>query len=427
MFTRLQETLRGVLLAISLAVLLVAGCSNENTPPESAPEQAASAETAEHARLHLDPNYVCPMHPQIVRNQPGSCPICGMDLVEKAAEAETGVRPVVTLSSSVQQNMGIRTTTATRGTLWKYIRTQGTVAYDDERIRHIHPRTSGWVENLYVWSEGEHVERKDDLLDFVSPTILYAQMDYINAMEEDDLSSFGSSKQMAEAETSDLLGSRELLRYFNVPEMYLKRMDDTRQLRDLIPIKAPQAGVITLHNASEGMYIQPWDRLFTIVDLSEVWVMVDIYEHQIAWVRPGLKAEISTAAYPGRSWEGLVEFIYPEVDPEARTLKARLEFQNPTELLLPNMFVEAVIYGGPKRDALIVPREALIVTGERESVIRALGDGRFQPVDIVTGMWRGDNVEVLSGLDEGDEVVVSGQFLIDSESSLKASFSRMSE
>jgi len=424
---RLQEALRDMLVALGMTMLLVAGCSNESTPQESAPEQAAGAETAEHARQPLDPNHVCPMHPQIVRNSTGSCPICGMDLVEKAAEAETGARPVVTLSSSVQQNMGIRTTPARRDTLWKYIRTQGTVAYDDERIRHIHPRTSGWVENLYVWSEGEHVERKDDLLDFVSPTVLYAQMDYINAMEEDDLSSFGSSKQMAETETSDLLGSRELLRYFNVPEMYLKRMDDTRQLRDLIPIKAPQGGVITLHNASEGMYIQPWDRLFTIVDLSEVWVLVDIFEHQIAWVRPGLKAEISTAAYPGRTWVGVVEFVYPEVDPEARTLKARLEFQNPDELLLPNMFVEAVIYGGPKRDALIVPREALIVTGERESVIRALGDGRFQPVDIVTGMWRGDNVEVLSGLDEGDEVVVSGQFLIDSESSLKASFSRMSE
>lgn len=422
----LQNTLRHMLVTFSLTVLLLAGCSNEGDPA-SIQEPPGDPGAAGHARLHLDPNYVCPMHPQIVKDTSGSCPICGMDLVEKAIETGADTRPVVTLSSSVQQNMGIRTTQVLRGTLWKYIRTQGTVAYDDERIRHIHPRTSGWVENLYVWSEGEHVERKDDLLDFVSPTVLYAQMDYINAMEDDDLSSFGASKQAAETETSDLLGSRELLRYFNVPEMYLKRMDDTRQLRDLIPIKAPQGGVITLHNASEGMYIQPWDRLFTIVDLSEVWVLVDIYEHQIAWVKPGLKTEISTAAYPGRTWEGTVEFVYPEVDPEARTLKARLEFQNPDELLLPNMFVEAVIYGGPKRDALIIPREALIVTGERETVIKALGDGRFQPVDIVTGMWRGDHVEVLSGLEEGSKVVVSGQFLIDSESSLKASFSRMSE
>jgi Cu(I)/Ag(I) efflux system membrane fusion protein len=155
--------------------------------------------------------------------------------------------------------------------------------------------------------------------------------------------------------------------------------------------------------------------------------MVDIYEHQIAWIKPGLTAEVSTPAYPGRSWEGVVEFVYPEVHPTTRTLRVRLEFPNPGEELMPNMFVEAVIYGGPKQDILIIPREALIVTGEREAVVRALGDGRFQPVEVVTGMWRGDSVEILSGLDEGDEIVVSGQFLIDSESSLKASFLRMAE
>jgi Cu(I)/Ag(I) efflux system membrane fusion protein len=204
-------------------------------------------------------------------------------------------------------------------------------------------------------------------------------------------------------------------------------MESTRRPRADIPIKAPQGGVITLHNASEGMYAEPRDRLFTIVDLSEIWVMVDIYEHQIAWVRPGLKAEIHTAAYPGRNWEGVVEFVYPEVHPTTRTLRVRLEFPNPDELLMPNMFVEAVIFGGPKQDVLIIPREALIVTGEREAVVKALGDGRFQPVEVVTGMWRGDSVEVLSGVDEGDEIVTSGQFLIDSESSLRASFLRMSE
>jgi Cu(I)/Ag(I) efflux system membrane fusion protein len=182
-----------------------------------------------------------------------------------------------------------------------------------------------------------------------------------------------------------------------------------------------------MHGASEGMYAEPRDRLFTIVDLSEIWVMVDIYEHQIAWVKPGLKAEIRTAVYPGRSWEGVVEFVYPEVHPTTRTLRARLEFPNPGEVLMPNMFVEAVIYGGPKQDALIIPREALIVTGEREAVVKALGGGRFQPVEVVSGMWRGDFVEVLSGLDAGDEIVVSGQFLIDSESSLKASFLRLSD
>jgi Cu(I)/Ag(I) efflux system membrane fusion protein len=175
------------------------------------------------------------------------------------------------------------------------------------------------------------------------------------------------------------------------------------------------------------MFVTPWDNMFTIVDLSEVWVMVDIFEHQLAWVRPGLTAEITTPAYPGRTWEGTVEFVYPEVHPQARTLRARLEFDNPEELLLPNMFVEAVIYGGPKRDVLVLPREALILSGDREFVVKALGDGRFRPVEVTTGMWRDNDLEISAGLDEGDEIVTSGQFLIDSESNLQASFLRMSK
>ena len=153
--------------------------------------------------------------------------------------------------------------------------------------------------------------------------------------------------------------------------------------------------------------------------------MVDLYEHHLAWVQPGLAAEISTPAYPGRTWEGRVEFVYPSVDPVARTLRARLEFPNPDEALKLNMFVEVKIYGGPKRDVLMLPREAVIQTGERTVAVKALGDGRFQPVEIDTGMWRGEQVQLLGGLGEGDEVVVSGQFLIDSEANLQASLRRL--
>ena len=392
-------------------------------------QQRVDEMSAEHARKHLDPSYVCPMHPQIVRDATGSCPICGMQLVVKMLEPVSGDRPEVALSAVVVQNLGVRTTRVKRGKLWKYIRTQGTVAYDDDRILHIHPRAAGWIEELYVETEGERVKRGDDLADYFSPAILWAQVGYLSSLEDedDDLSSFGSADKADVGKDVEVIGNEDLLRYMKVPEMYMRAMESTRRPRADIPIKAPQGGVITLHNASEGMYVEPRDRLFTIVDLSEIWVMVDIYEHQIAWVKPGLKAEIHTAAYPGRNWEGVVEFVYPEVHPTTRTLRVRLEFPNPDELLMPNMFVEAVIFGGPKQDVLIIPREALIVTGEREAVVKALGDGRFQPVEVVTGMWRGDSVEVLSGVDEGDEIVTSGQFLIDSESSLRASFLRMSE
>ena len=156
-------------------------------------------------------------------------------------------------------------------------------------------------------------------------------------------------------------------------------------------------------------------------------MLVEVFEHQIAWLAEGLTAEIRVPAYPGRVWEGAVDYIYPELDPKARTLKVRLAFDNPEGTLKPNMFADVVIYGGPKRGVLVIPSEALIETGERTSVVTALGEGRFQPVDVVTGMRRGGQVEILSGLQAGDEVVVSGQFLIDSESSLQASFLRMGE
>lgn len=393
-----------------------------------AKEREGHEESAlEHAARHLDVKYVCPMHPKIVRDEPASCPICGMDLVARELDDGGSKRPAVALSAAVVQNLGVRVAKVERGTLWKYIRTQGKVVYDDDRVLQIHSRTPGWIENLYVRTDGVRVERKDDLADYFSPDVLWAQQDYISSLEEAELDSFGGSESANPAREFRLRSGVDLLRYFKVPTMDIMGIERSMEPRVIVPIRAPQGGILVEHNVREGMFVTPGDAMFTIVDLSEVWVMVDIFEHQIAWVRPGLHAKVTTPAYPGRSWEGKVEFVYPEVHPEARTLRARLEFQNPDELLMPNMFVEAVIYGGPKRDVLTVPREALILSGERELIVKALGAGRFQPVEIETGMWRGDRVEVRSGLEEGEEVVVSGQFLIDSESNLQASFLRMTE
>ena len=410
------------LFVLAPLLLLLAGCDRPATEITSEKESAV-----EHAARHLDPTYVCPMHPDVVRDEPASCPICGMDLVEREQTGATDERPEVSLDAAVVQNMGVRTAKVERGTLWKYIRTQGTVAYDDDRLLQIHPRTAGWIENLYVRTDGVRVERKDDLADYFSPEVLQAQQAYIDSLEAGEVESFGSAEAASPAQAFRERAGVGMLKYLKVPNMDIMGLERSMEPREIVAIKAPQGGVIVEHNVREGQFVTPWDNMFTIVDLSEVWVMVDIFEHQLAWVRPGLTAEITTPAYPGRTWEGTVEFVYPEVHPQARTLRARLEFNNPDELLLPNMFVEAVIYGGPKRDVLVLPREALILSGDREFVVKALGDGRFRPVEVTTGMWRDDDVEIAAGLAEGDEIVISGQFLIDSESNLQASFLRMSE
>jgi len=412
-----------------LVTMLLAACGQPQDESAGDAIPANHAESAlDHARKHLDPKYVCPMHPNIVRDQPASCPICGMDLVARVIDDAADERPVVTLGAAVVQNMGLRTARIERGTLWKYIKTQGKVAYDDDRLIQVHARTAGWIENLYVRTDGVRVKRKDDLADYFSPEVLWAQQDYIDTLEAGELDSFGGGDNSEDSfQAFRQRAGVDLLRYYKVPSMDVMGIEKSMEPRSIVPIRAPQGGVITEHRVREGMYVTPEDAMFTIVDLSEVWVMVDIFEHQIDWVQPGLTAEISTPAYPGRSWEGKVEFVYPEVHPQARTLRARLEFQNADEQLMPNMFVEAVIYGGPKRDVLIVPREALILTGEREMVVKVVGDNQFQPVAVETGMWQGEAVEVRAGLDEGDEVVLSGQFLIDSESNLQASFRRLTE
>lgn len=398
------------LLAVGASLCVVA-------VPMALSEPAALRDTAlEHAKKHLDAKYVCPMHPEIVRDEPGTCPICGMTLVEKRIEADAGARPAVTISGEVIQSMGIRTARVERGALWQTIHTVGAVDYDETHLEHVHPRAEGWIERLDVRAEGDAVKKGEVLAHLYSPQILAAQVDFLLALSPQE--SAGRVK---------LDKARNLLRLLAVPEEVIRELERTRQTTNTVPIIAPVAGVVTRLEAREGMFVRPDTTMFTLADLDRVWVLVDVFEHQLAWLQPGLKAEIRVPAYPGRTWEGRLGYLYPELDPKTRTLRVRLVFANPERLLKPNMFAEVTILGEARGNALKIPREALIPTGERETVIKALGEGRFQPVEVVSGMKRGGVVEIVSGLAEGDEVVVSGQFLIDSESSLRASYLRMSD
>jgi Cu(I)/Ag(I) efflux system membrane fusion protein len=389
-------------------------------------DQKVAENPQQHARKHQDPDYICPMHPQIMQNEPGNCPICGMNLVAKQSAKLTGDMPQVFLQAAVIQNMGVRTAEVVRKVLNKQIRTQGLVTPDVERLLSIHPRAGGWVEKLHLLTEGDRVERKEEMLDFHSPWINQVQLDFIAALEEYDQTAFEPSRKTELAAKVDSL--RNSLRQLNVMDMDIMRIENSRKVQNTIQIYAPQGGVITRLNVSEGSYVEPYDSMFTIVDLSKVWVMVDIYEHQAPWIRKGNIVQITAPAIPARTWNGVVDYIYPQVDAKTRTLRARITLANPDEALLLNMFVQVDISANTtKQPVLTVPREAVIITGERETVIKSLGNGHFQPVDVKTGMRGEGIIEILSGLQQGDEIVVSGQFLIDSESSLQASFLRMSE
>jgi Cu(I)/Ag(I) efflux system membrane fusion protein len=399
--------------AALLLGLTLAGCGGEPQPSESLAE-ALDDSALEHGRKHADPKYVCPMHPQIVREQPGSCPICGMDLVAKQIDTTGDRQPIVSVRGEILQSMGARTAQVERDTIWRLVQALGRIDYDERLLAHLHPRAVGWMESVAVHAEGESVRSGQTLGEFYSPEILNAQVDFLIARQSQGAVASGSLEK-----------ARNRLRLLGVPDDTIAAIERRAEPLNTVPLRAPASGVLTKLGVRQGMYITPAEEIITIADLSRIWVMVDVFEEQISWLRPGLAAEMRVPAFPGRVWEGEVEYIYPELDPDTRTLRVRLAFDNPDLLLKANMFAEVLVYGGPKRDVLVVPREALIMTGKREVVIKALGGGRFQGVEVISGIRRGDKVEILDGLDEGDEILVSGQFLIDSESSLQASLQRL--
>jgi len=393
--------------------------AREADPAPSATVGKAAAGDHDHSHEHAV--YVCPMHPQIVQDEPGECPICGMDLVaqQPKPESRSGAddRPVVSLSSALVQTLGVRTAPVERGDLVRRIRGVGRVDYDETRLVHLHPRADGWIESLELRAEGEPVRRGQRLAELYAPEILNAQVDFLLALDAKGRGGPGVRPDKA----------RNILRLLDVPDDIIGEIEREREPRNRIPVRAPIDGVVTRMMARDGMYVTEETEMFSIADLSRVWVIVDVYEHQVDGLAVGQRAEMTVPARPGQRWEGKVDYLYPELDPATRTLRVRLVFDNPDGALKPNMFADVTIDAGALRNVLKLPAEALIVTGERESVVKALDGGtRFQPVDVTTGMQQGDAVEILSGLAEGDQVVVSGQFLIDSESSLQASFRRLS-
>lgn len=370
------------------------------------PVAALSAENNEPEILY----WIAPMDPNYRRDKPGKSPM-GMDLVPVYADEAGGAGDVVSIDPVVVQNLGVRTASVERGDLWRRIETVGYVALDERKLSHVHLRTEGWIEKLNVKSDGERVKKGDVLFELYSRELVNAQEEYIQALR-------GNNDYLKRP-------SRERLDALGMSKDQIQEVARTRRAAQQVRILATQDGIVHALNAREGMFVKPMMEVMTLADLSSIWLLVDIFERQADWVATGQPAEVRLAYLPGRIWEGEVEFIYPTIDPKTRTLRSRLRFDNADEALKPDMYANVRIFAGPKHNVLSIPREALIRTGESERVILALGGGKFSAREVVAGMESGDWVEIVSGIEEGDEVVTSGQFLIDSEASLKASFRRM--
>ncbi len=358
--------------------------------------------------------YVCPMHPQIVRDHPGTCPICGMKLVKKAFEQEAGA-PSVKLGAQQaggeKQGFAVRTARVRRTTLWKYLPTYGVIEADADRLVHIHPRAKGWIEYLAVHADGERVKKGQLLYRYYAPDIVAAQEEWLLALKQ-------GRHPLAR-------GAARKLRYLGLDSKTLQQIRKSGRVLSEIPVYAPITGVVQQLKVQQGMFITPATELMQLADLSRVWVRAQVYPQQRQWVAVNKSVEVHAPGYPNRYWEGLVDYIYPELHPVTRTLQVRTTLPNGDGALKLGDPVRVVIYGGPKRNVLAVPESALIELPDEIRVVKVLPDGGFKPVPVQVGMRTRGLVEIASGLAEGDEIVTSGQFLIDSESQMQANLQKL--
>ena len=397
-------TLTGALLAV-----LVIGIIVGRLMAPGAGSSTADSQPQEREVLY----WVAPMDPDYRRDEPGKSPM-GMDLVPVYADEAGSTDPaVVTIDPTVVNNLGVRTSTAELGPLARRVETVGYVGYDEDTLQHIHSRVEGWIETLAIKAAGDPVSTGQLLYQFFSPTLVNAQQEYLAALNSGNRSLVSAS--------------RERLESLGLGDAELRRLNAERTASRLVSAYAETDGYAAQLGVREGIFITPATEIMSIARLDQVWVIVEVFERQATWIQDGQQAEVELDYVPGQSWQGTVDYIYPELDPDTRTLRVRLRFDNSSQALRPNMFARVTIFGSETNPVVHVPREALIRGGSIDRVVVAMGDGQFraQPVDV--GIESGNRVEIRSGLDAGDLVVTSGQFLIDSESNIETALMRKDE
>ena len=353
--------------------------------------------------------WVAPMDKNYRRDKPGKSPM-GMDLVPVYADAAPAEDDVVAIDPAVVQNLGVRSVAAERGVLQRRIETVGYVQYDENTMQHIHTRVEGWIESLSVQAAGDPVAKGQILFEIYSPTLVNAQREYLAAKEQ-------GNRELRSA-------SKERLAALGMPAAAIDELDRTGQPRHRVRIPAATDGVTTHLGVRDGYHVTPATHVLSIADLNRVWVLAEVFERQAAWVAPGQRAEVRLEHRPGEQWDGTVDYVYPELDPQTRSLKVRIAFANPVLTLRPNMFARVTLLGDDSAPVVHIPRQALIRGGDFDRVAVDLGSGRFRSVRVVAGIEAGDRVEVREGLEAGQMVVVSGQFLIDSESNMATALAR---
>lgn len=373
--------------------------------------------------------YRSPMDPSVTSPVPAKDAM-GMDYVPVYAEDSTGTKDVigtVKIDPVTVQDIGVRTAVASRETLSHIVRAVGRVAYDEEHLVRLHPKTEGWIETLRVDKTGEWVKKNEDLLSIYSPQLVTSQQEYVLALSNLKALENSPIEDIRRGAEDLAASSRERLKLLDVPAHQLHDLTRTHQIKKSLHIHSPAAGIIMNIGAREGQYVTPATELYMIADLSTVWVYADIYENELPWVKVGDSVEMRLAGVPGQVFKGHLAFIYPYAEPKTRTIKVRLVFDNSELLLKPDMFAEITIHAGKKVEAVTIPTEAVIRSGARNQVFVVRAPGKFEPRTVMLGLSDNGKVAVLDGLESGEQIVISAQFLIDSESKLRETVTKMTE
>ena len=397
-----------ILIAAALgAALLAGGWQLGRMSQPHAPEPAAGGGDKGKVLYYYDP-----MRPEVHFEAPGKSPFMDMELVPKYAgeaggEGDVGV---VEIDPRMAQNLGVRTAPVTRGAFSHSFDAVGAVEVDERLIFAVESRAEGWVEQLNVRAVGDPVQRGQAIAGVYSPELYSAQEELALATKS--------------ADAGLIAASRQRLALLGMSESQIRDVQASGRVERRVRITAPSSGVVTELNVREGQKVMPGMPLVRITDLSRVWITIEVPESLSSWVQRKGKAEARLSALPGRTFEGRVDYVYPGLDTATRSVRARLVFENRDGALKPGMYANVGILAGTRQNALQVPAEAVIRTGKRTVVIVAEAEGRFRPVEVTLGQEHEGTIVILSGLEEGQGVVTSGQFLIDSEASLRGAYQR---
>lgn len=412
------------LLASALVLSLLLACSEDTHAPDSGTaEGRPAAEQGEQRKVLY---WKSPMDPTFISKSPGKDSM-GMDLVPVyEGEEPEGPPGTVRIDPATIQNIGVTTAVVERKRLSREIRTVGRIGYDETKVRRIAPRVGGWIEEQHVNFPGQVVRRGEPLLAIYSPELVATQEEYLVALRYQNRL-HESTLHDAVAGAGDLVRAAEArLRYWDITDHQIEALRQRGEITRTMVLHAPFRGIVVERMIPEGGFLQPGQTVYALADISTVWVYANVYEYEAPWLRVGQEATMTLAYQPGVEHRGKVTYVYPYLDEKTRTIKVRMEYPNTPEFdLKPDMWANVMLHSEVVRGGLAVPLQAVIRTGRRDLALVALEGGRFEPREVKLGVEAGDDFEVLDGLAEGERVVTSAQFLINSESNLQSAVRKM--